>query len=189
MDVCLQGVARFIESHRDSDRRVTLHYDIVGDGPERSRLELLADRLGVSSFTSFHGARAHSDVIHHLRTSDAFLNHSVVGPDGDEEGIPNVIKEAYLSGLPVIASRHAGIPEVVEHKRTGLLVEEQDAAGIAAALDILYRDPSLRVRYAQRGRRLVREEYDGEVISKRLSQLFSSLLKTNAAERSDYGEG
>jgi glycosyltransferase involved in cell wall biosynthesis len=81
-----------------------------------------------------------------MRRCRAFLQHSLVAPDGDSEGSPVSVMEAQLSGLPVIATRHAGIPEVVQEGETGLLVDEGDVQAMAAAIARLATDPELAGR-------------------------------------------
>jgi colanic acid/amylovoran biosynthesis glycosyltransferase len=186
IDVCLRGMARFVQHLNQADPSTAVEYVIIGDGPQRACLERLAEELGISRLVAFRGGRPHAEVIEELARSDVFLNHSVVGPDGDEEGIPNVIKEAYLCGLPVIATRHAGIPELVEDDRSGLLVHEHDADGIASALSALFHDPSRRTQFADAGKQRVERDYDAVKLSKRLSQLFAELQSSTTGQR-DYG--
>lgn len=180
VDVCLRAVSAFIRHLGTDGRDMAINYDIIGDGPERDSLQALAAELGLAPHVSFHGWRKHSEVIALMRRCHVFLNHSVVGPDGDEEGIPNVLKEAYLCGLPVVATRHAGIPELVEEGVSGLLVAEGDAEAAASALSELYTDPGRRARYAREGRSRVEHEYDISRICRDLTELFSSL--SNEAE-------
>ena len=149
---------------------------VIGDGPERAPLEHLAESLDVAKHVTFLGSMKHSSVMSTLSASHVFLNHSVVGPNGDEEGIPNVLKEAYLCGLPVVASRHSGIGELVAHMSSGLLVDEGDTRGIAAALHYMYRNPDRRHAFAQAGEARVRSDYDLNYTTHQLSSLYASLF-------------
>lgn len=87
---------------------------------------------------AFPGALPHEAVVSYMREATAYVQHSLeplVGPAaGDREGTPVAVLEAMMSGLPVISTRHAGIGEVIEHGRTGLLVDERDVDGMAEAM-------------------------------------------------------
>jgi glycosyltransferase involved in cell wall biosynthesis len=97
------------------------------------------------------GARTSDEVRDLLRDADALVLPSVPTADGRREGIPIVLMEAMSSGLAVVASRMAGIPELVEDRVGGLLVEPGDTAALADALMELARDPDLRDRLGRRG--------------------------------------
>lgn len=108
-------------------------YAIIGSGP-------LESALRVDASTSPHpirflGARPHADVFAELARADVFLLPSIVAENGDMEGVPVSLMEAMARGVIVLATRHSGIPELIEDGVTGLLVDEKDADGIARALD------------------------------------------------------
>jgi glycosyltransferase involved in cell wall biosynthesis len=117
---------------------------IVGDGPDRARLEEQIEALGLSDRIRLAGERR--DVPRMLATADAFVLPSA------SEGHPVSILEAMAAGLPVVASRVGGVPEQVFHEETGLLVEPGDPGELAAALERLIGDPFLRRRLGAAGR-------------------------------------
>ena len=78
-----------------------------------------------------------------MRHARAFLQHSVVAQDGESEGTPVSVMEAGASGMPVIATRHAGIPEVVVNEETGVLVDEHNVSAMSDAIVRLAQDPAL----------------------------------------------
>lgn len=123
------------------DARLTL----IGDGPLLETCRNLAGALGVQHAVEFPGVLEPDRVAAQLRTSTAYVQHSIVprvGPfSGDSEGTPVSVMEAMITGLPVIATRHAGIGEIVEHRKTGLLVGERDVEGMAAAMVEVARSP------------------------------------------------
>ena len=116
-----------------------------------------------------------------MAASDVLVAPSVPTRQGKREGIPIVLMEALASGLPVVASRLAGIPELVEDGRTGLLVEPRDAAGLAAALRRLSDDPALRAQLAAAGRAKVELEFDAYDNAARLAVRCARAARAAAA--------
>ena len=100
---------------------------------------------------------------------------SITARDGDAEGLPNTVVEAAASGVPVIGTRHSGIPEAVLHGETGLLVAERDVAALAAALDTVLGSSELRARMAAGGRRLAEQRFDAARQMVLLEQRYDSL--------------
>jgi colanic acid/amylovoran biosynthesis glycosyltransferase len=149
--------------------------DIVGEGPLRVPLEQQARELGLDGAVHFHGWLPHEKVEKVLRGADVLVAGSVTGADGDAEGIPNVAKEAMAAGISVVATRHAGIPELVRHEETGLLVSERDSAAMAAAILRLWREPGLQRPMQERARRLIEEEYDQDKLARRLVAIYGEL--------------
>lgn len=133
-----------------------LRITVVGDGPLREAVEVAARGLDVE----LRGALPHDEVLSALAQADVLCQHSVVDPrTGDEEGLPVAVLEAMAHGLPVVSTRHAGIPEAVEHGVSGLLCAEGDVATMAAHLVGLAGDPDLRRRMGAAGRRTVLERF------------------------------
>jgi glycosyltransferase involved in cell wall biosynthesis len=117
---------------------------IVGDGPERPALEQAARTLGNVRFV---GRVEHARVADHLAAAKLLVLPS------RQEGQPNVLMEAMARGVPVIATRVGGVPDLVAHERTGLLVEPDDGTGLAEAIRRLSSDAALRARCAADGAR------------------------------------
>lgn len=131
-------------------RRCTLV--MVGEGPLLGKARQLVRDLGLHDAVTLVGPASQERVATLLRSGRAFVQHSVVAPDGDSEGSPVAVMEAQLSGLPVVATRHGGIPEVVEDGVGGFLVGEGDEAEMAAAMARLAEDPALAGRMGAAGR-------------------------------------
>jgi glycogen(starch) synthase len=126
--------------------RCPAHVVLVGDGPERARLEQLRDRLGLRGRVTFLGFLAHDRVPALLRSADVLCL-----PSRYEE-LGTALLEALHCGVPVVATRTGGIPGVITDGVDGLLTEPGDAAGVATALDRLLSDPDLRRRLGECGR-------------------------------------
>ena len=132
-----------------SKRATAWRCHLIGDGPNRRALEDQARVLGLSDRVIFHGHCERERVRTLLGEMDVAVAPSVPTSDGRREGIPVALMEAAACALPLVASRLSGIPELVFHDETGLLVECRDAEGIAEALDRLAREPETRRRLGQ----------------------------------------
>ena len=137
---------------------VAVACDLVGDGPDRNELARQARAAGLD--VRFHGHVTRAEVAELLHATDLVAAPSVPTRDGRREGIPVALMEAMASGVPVVASRLSGIPELVDDERTGLLVPPGDAAALARAIGRLHADPGLRQRLAAAGRARVVQAFD-----------------------------
>jgi glycosyltransferase involved in cell wall biosynthesis len=127
-DLLIRAFHKVLATHPD------LRLMIVGDGPMRSKCEDLVNSLRLQGSIQLVGSATSDEIRGYLGQSFLFAQHSVVASDGDSEGTPVAIMEASAAGLPVVATRHAGIPDVILNGETGLLVEEHDVEGMAAAI-------------------------------------------------------
>jgi glycosyltransferase involved in cell wall biosynthesis len=149
--------------------------DLVGDGPLREELEVLASNLRLSERVRFHGALTEPRVIALLETADLFVLPSVVTPEGNTEGLPVVLMEALAAGVPVVATRVTGVPELVREGETGLLAEPADPADLRRAIKRLLADPDAARLRCRAGRELVEREYDAAVTGGALAELFAQV--------------
>lgn len=141
---------------------------ILGDGPERARLEGLAEKLGVSGRVEFRGRQDNASVKRAMQGASLLVVPSRIGPRNQTEGLPTVIVEAFANELPVIATRLTGIPEIVRPGITGLLFDLNDVDGICAAIEMMAADPEQAARWAKAGRQLVEQEFDQTINASRL---------------------
>ncbi len=151
-------------------------FTIAGEGPQRAELEALATALGMAGRVRLTGFLAQAELRALFAESHFFLHPSELGTDGDQEGVPNAMLEAMASGLPVVATRHGGIPEAVEHGVSGLLTAEHDPAALAESLLALAADPA---RYAQMGAAAaarVAAEFDLEVQARALEAIYREAM-------------
>ncbi len=149
----------------------------VGNGPLLDQMKAYARELGVDG-VHFVGHVPHREVPRYLRDADVYIQPSVKDGDGRTEGVPNAIMEAGAMGLPVVATDHGGIPEVVREEATGFLVPERDAEALADRLDRLARDPALRLAMGARGRELIEDEFNLDIQAKRLAARLCQLTVT-----------
>jgi colanic acid/amylovoran biosynthesis glycosyltransferase len=140
-------------------RRADVRLRMIGDGDLRNACNDLVRGLGLDGSVTLLGPQPHDVVADEMRRARAFVQHSIVAADGDSEGMPVAILEASASGLPVVATRHAGIPEVVVEDQTGFLVDEHDVEGMAAHMERLALEPPLAARIGAAGRRRVAEQF------------------------------
>ncbi|MFQ5468436.1 MAG: glycosyltransferase, partial [Kiloniellaceae bacterium] len=130
-----------------------LHWRLIhiGGGALGPALRSQAARLGLEARIAWYGAQAQARVIEAYRRADLFVLASRVAPDGDRDGLPNVLMEAQSQGLACLSTGVSAIPELIEDGATGLLVAPGDPAALAAALDRLIRDPGARDRLGAAG--------------------------------------
>ncbi len=154
-------------------RGVRFECKIVGEGPLRAALEELRHRLDLEDLVAFTGALPHDEVVTRFREADLFVLPCVIGEDGDRDGIPNVVLEAMAMGLPVVSTRHSGIPEAVSDGESGILVAPADAAGLAEAIGSLAGQQGRLVQMGTAGKRIVNERFDlktnVELLARRLA--------------------
>lgn len=163
------AVRAFAAHHRSEP---TSTYTIVGDGPERSALEGLARELGVGEAVTITGWRTVSEVATAMGDADLLLAPSLTADDGDAEGIPVTIMEAMACGLPVVATRHSGIPELVTDGVTGRLVAESDHAALAEAISDLARTRESWPAITRAAREIVERDYSMREQNRRLLRHF-----------------
>jgi colanic acid/amylovoran biosynthesis glycosyltransferase len=122
------------------------------------------------------GSKRHEEVIQVLTQTHILIAPSVTAADGDEEGIPNTLKEAMAMGLPVISTVHAGIPELVEDGVSGFLVPERDVEALADRLERLVDHSETWAAMGRAGRRQIEAEFDIERLNDELLVLYQDML-------------
>ena len=135
---------------------------IVGEGHLRDELETEIRQLGLENVVTLCGALPHQAVIDKYKQATLFALPCVVQADGERDGIPNVILEALAMELPVVSTRHSGIPEVIESGENGLLVPPEEVVPLADALMQLLDDPDLRMKLGSKGRAIIMASFSVE---------------------------
>lgn len=125
---------------------------VIGDGPLAEAAHALSGKLGIGQHVRFLGSQPPEVVAAELARASVFIQHSVTSRSGDREGWPVSIAEAMAAGLPVVATRHAGITEQVVDGQTGMLVDEHAHQAMGERMARLARDPDLRERMGARAR-------------------------------------
>jgi glycosyltransferase involved in cell wall biosynthesis len=151
-----------------------LRFLLAGEGPERSRLEALAEELGVKSDpgnVEFLGYVDRKRL--HRIVSETMC---VVMPSIWYENFPYTVLEAFALGKPVVASKIGGLPEMVVDRKTGLLFEPGSEAGLERAIRFLVENPQQAGEMGRNARRMVEQEFDGGTHYERIMEIYTSLI-------------
>ncbi len=152
-----------------------LHWRLqqIGGGPLGPELRQQAARLGLGDRIDWRGAQPQEMVLDAYRTADLFVLASRIAPDGDRDGLPNVLVEAASQRLALVATAVSAIPELVEDGATGLLAPPEDPQALAALMERAIRDPSLRLALGRAAEAKVRRQFDIAAATERLLALFA----------------
>lgn len=172
-----KGLATSLEAFAKlASRFPGMTFVIAGSGPLEPELRDLARRLGVEGRVCFAGFLGQAELRDLFASAHVFLHPSETA-GGDTEGIPNGLLEAMATGLPVVATRHGGIPEAVEDGVDGLLCEERDAAGVAAAIERLVTDKGLHATLAANGAASACAKFSRQAVGVSLRALYDGVCR------------
>lgn len=160
IEFLLQALKLVVQKHQHVRLR------IAGDGPSKSSLDAIVSALEVSQHVDFLGKLSEAQITAELASSDLFVLSSLA------EGLPVSAMEAMAVGVPVIATNIAGTSELIENGKNGLLVRPTDAEALAEAILAMIEDHDFRVQAAERGRKKVEQEFDIDVETAKLNELF-----------------
>jgi glycosyltransferase involved in cell wall biosynthesis len=180
------GVGRLVEKKGFDDliaacdilrrRGRTFTCKIIGEGEVEAALREQMARLNLASHVQLTGPQPQAEVFEAIAASAAFVAPCVVGSDGNRDGLPTVLLEAMALGAPCVSTDVTGIPEIVRHNETGLMVPQHDPGAIADAIDRLLSDAALRVRLAGEARRLVETQFDTTANTAAIRELFAAAV-------------
>ncbi|EKE45804.1 glycosyl transferase, group 1 [Oceaniovalibus guishaninsula JLT2003] len=163
-----------LRAFADATRGTMATLRFIGDGPELEPTRALAAELGIADRVRFDGAQPHDVVRDALAETQVFVQHSVVGKGGNTEGLPTSIQEALASGCVVISTRHAGIPEAVEHGVNGWLCDEHD---LPAMTDLIRRSLTAdTAAMARAARDTAVSRFDNDVLLARVEDMIRAAL-------------
>lgn len=148
---------------------------IIGDGPERKKLEALAGELGLADAVSFPGSIAYEKLPAYLHESDVFVRPS------RSEGMGNAFVEALAAGVPVIGTRVGGIPDIIEDGKTGFFARGEDAADCAEKIIGVFRNPVFADATVREGAEKITDRFEWDAIARRYRGVFLNLIRADTA--------
>lgn len=158
---------------------VEFQCQIVGAGPRANALQAQIERAGLRDKINLLGAKDQTQILKLYQSSDIFALPCVSARRGDQDGMPYVLIEAMACGLPVVTTPLAGIPDLVQHHSTGLLVQQRDVAGLTAALQQLIVDEELRRRLGAQARQKILQEFQIQPNTAKLAAIFRQVTPSN----------
>ncbi len=165
----LIDAARILE-----DNGMDFHLTIAGSGLRGILLKTHTKRLGLTHRVAFPGFVTYDRVSDLFCSADVFVVPSVIHYTGERDGIPNVLVEAMLHRLPVVATNVAGMGEVVLDGETGLLVPQRDPTALAKAISRITSDRNASLEMAEKGRDFILKEFDPEMCHRQVLELFTN---------------
>ncbi|MCH7823684.1 MAG: glycosyltransferase [Acidobacteria bacterium] len=153
-DILIDAVAQL--HHRGLDCSCTL----IGSGELEDALRDRARRLALGGIVHFESKLPHEEIIRRMQAADLFVLPCRVAANGDRDALPTVLLEAMATGLPCVSTPINGVPEIIEHGRTGVIVPENDPQALAAAIGSLFKDPLLRRQMGAAARSRAEERFD-----------------------------
>jgi colanic acid/amylovoran biosynthesis glycosyltransferase len=170
IEYVIRAIAQVAQTHPH------LEYNIIGDGELKENFQKLIADLNLNDVVKLLGWKQQKEIVELLDKCHIFVAPSVTGKDGNQDAPVNTLKEAMAMGLPVISTRHGGIPELVEDGVSGFLVPERDPEAIACKLTYLIEHPQLWAKMGKAGRALVEEKYDMHKLNDELLAIYQQVL-------------
>ena len=169
-------------------RGIHANLNLYGNGPLMESLRKLTVTLNLENQVQFHGYQPIENILDAHDNHSMLLAPSVTAQDGDMEGLPNTILEAMARGTPVVATRHAAIPEVIEHKKTGFLVEERDFITLADILEGIMKGEYDLETIRTNARQVVEAQYCVNRMVDEIEQIYDRVIRgmPHPIERQPY---
>lgn len=155
---------------------INVKYTIIGEGSIKKELMTLVESNNMHDHIKLVGRKNQDDVLKYLQSSDLLLAPSVEAKDGNQEGIPNAIKEAMLMNVPVISTFHSGIPELITDNQTGFLVPERDFKAIYEKIIYFMNNPKIKENIVLNAAKKVKTRFCIEKLNDNLVDIYDELL-------------
>ena len=156
---------------------VDVEYRVLGDGPSAAALAELTKTLGIEERVAFEGRVDSVRVREALQEADILLAPSITGPGGEQEGLPNSLKEAMATGIPSITTNTGGIPELIQEGQTGYIVDEKDATALAEKVTSLVRNWHSTRAEIDAARRRIESEYDLTSLNRDIEVIYREVAR------------
>lgn len=167
----IRAIAQIIQKYPN------VRYTIIGDGVLKEEYENLIKELNAEDTIKIIGWQTHKDYIDLLKKAHLFILSSITAENNDQEGIPNVLKEAMAMGIITVATDHSGNSELIENGVSGILVPERNSNAIYNAIDFLLRDTDKWLSMQKAAIKKIRKEFDKEKENDRLEAILYKLMK------------
>jgi len=154
-----------------------IRYTIIGDGVLKEEYKALIAQLHLDNKIKIEGWRIHDDYIAILKKAHMFIAPSIVAQNNDQEGIPNVLKEAMAMGLLVVATDHSGNSELIKNGVSGFLVPERDSDAIYDTIEYLLNNQHLWSQIQKAAIEKIRKNFNKKIENNKLEAILYNLLK------------
>ncbi|WP_027179482.1 glycosyltransferase family 4 protein [Maridesulfovibrio bastinii] len=169
-----KGLPTVFKALKELDKRgLDFKYRIVGEGDEREQTLALIDELNLTHRVEWLGTRPHEEVLEEYKKADVFTLGCEIAPNGDRDGIPNVLAESMAMSVPVVTTNISGIPELIENGKSGLLVDPKDPKAMADALERILTDQELRGKIIPEALKRVHEVFDNTYWIEKLFEVYA----------------
>ena len=154
------------------DQGIAFKHTLIGDGEDRGTILSIIKDLGLTAHTRWLGTQPHEVVLDYYKRAHLFVLGCEVAPNGDRDGIPNVLFESMAMGVPVVATNLSAIPELVETEKTGLLVDPGSPEKMAEAMIRMLTDTDLRTRIIAAAQQRVVRDFDNKPLIRDLAAVY-----------------
>ncbi|MBF2066777.1 MAG: glycosyltransferase [Calothrix sp. C42_A2020_038] len=181
----IRAVAKVINQYLDEYPNINIEYNIIGGGCLQEHLQKLIHSLNMNGKINLLGQKHQQEIIEILDHSHIFIAPSVTAKDGNQDAPVNTLKEAMAMGLPVIATIHGGIPELVQDGISGFLVPERNVDAIAEKIRYLIEHQNIWHEIGKAGRSYVEKHYDINKLNEELVEIYER-VRNNLHTRQQF---
>ncbi|BHH84398.1 glycosyltransferase [Desulforhopalus sp. 52FAK] len=160
---------------------INFSHTLIGDGDDREEIVQLIETLDLGACCQWLGTKTHEEVLKNFRNSDLFVLGCEIAPNGDRDGIPNVLVESLAMGIPALSTHISAIPEILINEKTGLTVPPKDPEIMAQAIERMLTDFQLRDRLIKGGKEHVAAHFNNKQLIGDLAKIFKEQAPTLAS--------